>query len=119
MCLNSFPLLVVNRPQLQVALLDTKGFFGFRQLYVSLPELFRCPVRDVGAQQVAAFRELRPLAMGFNFLPSYVAAAAIPLGHFDVVEPGGSAIAFHKSANSALDGPRLLLALRARLFELG
>jgi len=55
MSLHPLRLLVPDRAQLQIGLLDVEGVFGFGRLDVGPPQFFRGPVENITAQQIAAF----------------------------------------------------------------
>ena len=53
--------LVPYRPHVQLIFLDTKRGFRLRELDIGLPQLFIAPIGNVGAQQIGALRERRPV----------------------------------------------------------
>ena len=61
--------LVPDRADSQVALVDSERRFGLGQLDVRLPEVFGRPVGDVGAEQITALVERRPLTPRLVLLP--------------------------------------------------
>ena len=62
-------LLVPDRADLEITLVNAEGRFRLGQLNVRFPQLFVAPVGDVGAKNVAAGAECGPVARRFDFLP--------------------------------------------------
>ncbi len=90
--MNPLPLLVPDRTQLQIALVDTKGVLGFGQLDIRFPQIARRLVRDVGSQRIAAFGEFRPLALGLVLFPDDPAATVSVGTNLNSEQAGGAAV---------------------------
>jgi hypothetical protein len=96
--------LVPDRADLQIALLDPEGGLRLAELDVGAPQLFRAPIGHVGAQDVGALGELRPLA------PLLLEAPAEPqarrtLGVLPDLDPegaGGAPVALQHPADLPL-----------------
>ena len=79
--------LMPNGTNSQVALLNTKGQFGRRQLDVSFPEFFVCPISYVAAQHVTSVGKRCLLAMRILFGPSQLRATVHTTFNLDVEQP--------------------------------
>src|SRR5207247_654037 len=59
--LDPLGLLMPDRPERELTLLDAEGRFGLRELHVRPPPRLSVPVGDIGAQHVTALAVPRPL----------------------------------------------------------
>src|SRR5207253_9199862 len=59
--LDPLGLLMPDRPERELTLLDAEGGFGLRELHVRPPPRLSVPVGDIGAQHVTALAVPRPL----------------------------------------------------------
>ena len=55
--------LVPDGPELEILFVDAEGRFRVRQRDVDRPEIFRRPVADIGAQEITALTQARPLGV--------------------------------------------------------
>jgi hypothetical protein len=69
MGLDAFGLLMPDRTNLQVALMNPKGSFGFGQLNIRLPKFPGVPIIEITPQQIAAFAEIGPVSPGLCLAP--------------------------------------------------
>jgi len=98
MGLDTFGLLMPDRTNLQIALMDSKGCFGFGQLDIRLPKLPGVPIIDITPQQVAAFAQIGPVAPGLCLAP-HKFGPAIGFGdHIRFKQPGSSAVSAQELA---------------------
>jgi len=64
--LNPFFLLVPNRANRQIALMNAERGFSLSELDVGFPEILGAPIRDVASQQVASLAQGGPIAPGIH-----------------------------------------------------
>src|SRR2546425_10063615 len=70
MRLDALGLLVPDRPDREIALVDAEGRLDLPELHVGLPHRLGCPVLDVGAQDVAALALARALVPVLLYVPA-------------------------------------------------
>ncbi len=105
-------LLMPDRSDPQVALLDAEGGFRLGQLDVRLPEFLGAPVGDVAPQQVAALAQSRPrLATPPPSPRPRQPRRPIAVRNVDLEQAGGTAVVPQQSAHSPFHRPQLLLPL--------
>src|SRR6266404_248400 len=101
--LNAAGRLVPDRANAQIGLVHAEGGLGIGEMHVGTPQLFRIPIRNVAAQQVATLAGLRPGPRATSSRPAQAGAAVGAFFDLDAEQPGRTAVLSQQSSHATLD----------------
>ncbi len=107
MCACTGLSLMPDGPELEILFVDAEGRFRVRQRDVDRPEILRRPVADIGAQEITALTQARPL--GVLAAPAPVEHGAVAPGlELDVKESRGTTVGLEQASDAGPDLRRIL-----------
>src|ERR1019366_1541204 len=105
--------LVPDGPHDQIALVETKRFFGFCELDIGAPELFSAPVGHVATEQITSLAQLHPIAALIAFAPAQMSPTLRVGFHIHLEQACGPAVLPQQPAHLLSYSERILFALAA------
>src|SRR5947209_7316830 len=111
MGLDTILALMPDRADLQIRFLDAKGRFGFGELNVGAPQLFRRPIGDIATQYIAAFPQSCPLLPGLRSRPAQLCQPGSVLLHAYFKQSRRPRVPAQQAPHTGSDSRRLLFAL--------